>query len=192
MRQHLCVTLAVSLGLALANCTQVPRQQVPAEATKGVGTVNWPSEETTSRFVGLIGTKAQHAPPYLGVPETNFYCLRSFVDRQTAETRHQLYVSDSYSGAERRWGAARDEAGHTLRFVEISRNQITCDAGCSYAEEFAADIPENELRASLHGLKIIFTDSSGAEKTITVSGSQITAQLAAIDARQNPPSSAPR
>ena len=192
MRQHLCVTLAVSLGLALANCTQVPRQQVPAEATKGVGTVNWPSEETTSRFVGLIGTKAQHAPPYLGVPETNFYCLRSFVDRQTAETRHQLYVSDSYSGAERRWGAARDEAGHTLRFVEISRNQITCDAGCSYAEEFAADIPEHELRASLHGLKIIFTDSSGAEKTITVSGGQITAQLAAIDARQNPPSSAPR
>lgn len=154
--------------------------------------MNWPSEDSTSRFVGLIGTKAQHAPPFLGVPETNFYCLRSFVDRQTGETRHQLYVSDSYSGAERRWGAARDEAGHALRFVEISRNQITCDAGCSYAEEFAADIPENELRANPRGLKIIFTDSSGAEKTITVSGSQITAQLAAIDARQNPPSAAPK
>jgi len=192
MRGHLHGALAASLGLALANCATAPRQQVPAEATKGVGTVNWPSEDTTSRFVGLVGTKAQHAPPYLGVPETNFYCLRSFVDRQTGETRHQLYVSDSYSGAERRWGAARDEAGHTLRFVEISRNQITCDAGCSYAEEFAADIPENELRASPRGLKIIFTDSSGAEKTITVSGSQITAQLAAIDARQHLSSSAPR
>lgn len=192
MWRHLRCALTALLGLALANCAQAPRQQVPAEATKGVGTVNWPSEDTTSRFVGLIGTKAQHAPPFLGVPETNFYCLRSFVDRQTGKTRHQVYVSDSYSGAERRWGTARDEAGHALRFVAISRNQITCDAGCSYAEEFAADIPENELRANPRDLKIIFTDSSGAEKTITVSGSQITAQLAAIDARQNPPSAAPK
>lgn len=184
MRQHLHRALAALLGLVLANCTQAPRQQVPAEAARGVGTVDWPSDDTTLRFVGLIGAKAQHAPLFLGVPETNFYCLRSFVDRQTGETRHQLYVSDSYSGAERRWGSARDEAGHALRFVEISRDQITCDTGCSYAEEFAAEIPENELRANPHGLKIIFTDSSGAEKTIAVSGSQITAQLAAMDGRQ--------
>ncbi|MBV9814224.1 MAG: hypothetical protein JO229_00575, partial [Alphaproteobacteria bacterium] len=140
MRRYLHSTFAALLGLALTNCAQSPQQQVSVGATKGVGTVNWPSEDTPSRFVGLIGMKAQHAPPFLGVPETNFYCLRSFVDRQTGETRHQLYVSDSYSGAERRWSAARDETGHALRFVEISRNQITCDVGCSYAEEFAADI----------------------------------------------------
>ena len=185
MRRCLHGALVALLGLALANCAQVPRQQASTEPAKGVGAVSWQSGDTTSRFVGLIGTKAQHAPPFLGVPETNFYCLRSFVDRQTGETRHQLYVSDSYSGAERRWGAARDEAGHTLRFIEISRNQITCDAGCSYAEEFAADIPEYELRANPHGLKVIFTDGSGAEKTIAISGSQITAQLAAIDGRQS-------
>jgi len=185
MKRYLHSTFAALLGLALANCAQSPQQQVSAGATKGVGTVNWPSEDTTSRFVGLIGMKAQHAPPFLGVPETNFYCLRSFVDRQTGETRHQLYVSDSYSGAERRWSAARDETGHALRFVEISRNQITCDAGCSYAEEFAADIPENELRANPQGLKVTFTDSAGAEKIIIISGSQIAAQLAAIDGRQS-------
>ncbi|MBV9198281.1 MAG: hypothetical protein JOY83_00825 [Alphaproteobacteria bacterium] len=192
MRRYLHSTFATLLGLALANCAQSPQQQVSVGATKGVGTVNWPSEDTPSRFVGLISMKAQHAPPFLGVPETNFYCLRSFVDRQTGETRHQLYVSDSYSGAERRWSAARDETGHALRFVEISRNQITCDVGCSYAEEFAADIPENELRANPQGLKVTFTDSSGAEKTIIISGSQIAAQLAAIDGRQSltsPPAS---
>ena len=27
-------------------------------------------------------------------------------------------------------------------------NEITCSGGCSYAEEFAADLPEAELRAS--------------------------------------------
>jgi hypothetical protein len=120
------------------------------------------------------------------VPETNFYCLRSFLDRQTGETRHQLYVSDSYSGPERHWDAARDGGGRTLRVLEITRHQITCDGGCAYTEEFAADIPESELRANPNGLKVTFGAQSGADKTIAISGSQITAQLAAVDAVHNP------
>jgi hypothetical protein len=179
--------------LELAGCTQPPPVHAPVQpGAHAEGVASTPGD-ANSRFVGLIGTKVQHAPPFLGVPETNFYCLRSFIDRQTGETRHQLYVSDSYAGAERRWDAAHDGGGHALRFVEVSRHQITCDGGCSYAEEFAADIPESELRTNSHGLKIIFTDSSGAEKTIAVSGSQVTAQLAAIDGRQRltPPPAPP-
>jgi hypothetical protein len=150
-------------------------------------------EDPSSRFIGVIGTRAQHAPLFLGVPETNFYCLRSFVDRRTGETEHQLYVSDSYSGTERRWNAARDGAGRPLRFIEVSRNEITCDGGCLFAEEFAANIPESELRASPEGLTVIFTAGSGAEKRIVVSGAQISAQLEALEARRNPmqPVSAP-
>ena len=175
--------LAASLGLALAACAQPPPPEAPAQPSAAA--VAPAREDAPSRFVGLIGTRAQHAPPFLGVPETNFYCLRSFLDRQTGETRHQLYVSDSYSGTERRWDAARDGRGRGLRFVEISRDQITCDGGCSYVEEFAADIPESELRANPQGLKVTFAAQSGTEKTITVSGSQITAQLAAVDAVHN-------
>jgi hypothetical protein len=169
--------------LALAACAQVPPPETPAQPTAAA--VAPARGDIPSRFVGLIGTKAQHAPPFLGVPETNFYCLRSFLDRQTGETRHQLYVSDSYSGPERRWDAARDGGGRPLRFLEITRHQITCDGGCSYTEEFAADIPESELRANSNGLKVAFSAQSGAEKTITVSGSQISAQLAAMDAVHN-------
>ncbi|HMD63715.1 MAG TPA: hypothetical protein VKF83_07060 [Stellaceae bacterium] len=180
---------AASLGLALAACAQLPPPGAPAQPSAGA--VAPARDDTISRFVGLIGTRAQHAPPFLGVPETNFYCLRSFVDRQTGETRHQLYVSDSYSGAEQHWDAARDGAGRTLRFVEISRDQITCDGGCSYAEEFAADIPESELRANPQGLEVIFTARSGAEKTIPVSGSQIAAQIAATNAAHSPEQPAP-
>jgi hypothetical protein len=178
--------LAASLGLALAACAQAPVQPKAAATAPA-------REEAPSRFVGLIGTRAQHAPPFLGVPETNFYCLRSFLDRQTGETRHQLYVSDSYSGPERHWDAARDNAGHALRFLEVTRHQITCDGGCSYVEEFAADIPERELRANPNGLKVTFGAQSGADKTISVSGSQITAQLAAVDAVHKPagPTAAP-
>src|SRR5580700_744453 len=178
-----CV-LGASLGLALAACAQAPPPEPPAQPSAAA--VAPARGDIPSRFVGLIGTRAQHAPPFLGVPETNFYCLRSFLDRQTGETRHQLYVSDSYSGAERHWDAARDGGGRTLRVLEITRHQITCDGGCAYTEEFAADIPESELRANPSGLKVTFGAQSGADKTITIGGNQITAQLAAVDAVHNP------
>jgi hypothetical protein len=180
--------LTTSLGLALAACAQPPPPQAPAQPSAAA--VAPARGDIPSRFVGLIGTRAQHAPPFLGVPETNFYCLRSFLDRQTSETRHQLYVSDSYSGPERHWDGAHDGAGRALRFLEITRHQITCDGGCSYTEEFAADIPESELRANPNGLNVTFAAQSAAEKTITISGSQITAQLAAVNAVHNPAVSA--
>jgi hypothetical protein len=172
--------LAVLLTAALTACAH------PQPSAESGATVVAAREDATPRFIGVIGARAQHAPLFLGVPETNFYCLRSFVDRRTGETEHQLYVSDSYYGKERRWDAARDGAGRSLRFVEIGREEITCDGGCSYAEEFAASIPESELRANPRDLTVTFTARSGAEKTISLSGSQIRAQLAAVDVRRNP------
>jgi len=174
--------LAVLLGSALAACAQLPPTQDPARPGAAAGAAR---ETATPRFIGIIGTRAQHAPPFLGVPQTNFFCLRSFVDSQTGETQHQLYVSDSYSGAERRWKEARNDAGHPLRFIEIGRNEITCDGGCSYLEEFAAAIPESELRASPQGLTVVFLAASGTEKRISVSAAQISAQLAAVNDGRN-------
>jgi hypothetical protein len=176
---------ALLLGAALAACAQPTPPEAPAQSG-GADAHATAVDDSSPRFIGVIGARAQHDPPFLGVPETNFYCLRSFVDRQTGETRHQLYVSDSYPGTERHWNAARDGAGHPLRFLEISQHEITCEGGCSYTEEFAANLPENELRANPQGLRVTFTDRSGDEKTIDVSGGQITAQLAAVDARLNP------
>jgi hypothetical protein len=181
LRRRLAAPLLVA---ALAACAQSPPPENPAPPSDAAPTAAG-HPDALPRFIGVIGTKAQHAPPFLGVPETNFYCLRSFVDRRTGETRHQLYVSDSYAGAERHWNAARDAQGSPLRFVEISRHEITCANGCSYVEEFAADLPERELRAHPQGLSVTFTAGSGAEKTITVSAKQIAQQLAAVDARRN-------
>jgi hypothetical protein len=140
--------------------------------------------QPSPRFVGLVGRRFQHSPPFLGVSDTNYFCLRSFVDRRNGDAVHQLYVADSYSGAKRDWNAAHDPAGNALKFVRISRNEISCDGGCSYAEEFAADLPEDELRASPEGLQVTFTARSGAKKTIYIPGAQITAQLAAVDAER--------
>src|SRR6516162_7968814 len=185
MRRVWGSAVALALSSALAACAS--GGAAPAHSDATTSDAGAPSlDDKSPRFIGVIGTKAQHAPPFLGVPETNFYCLRSFLDRKTGATQHQLYVSDSYFGTERRWNAARDGTGHPLRFIEIGRNEITCEGGCSYLEEFAAVIPESELRSSPQGLKITFTDRSAAEKTIAVSGNQITSQLAAVDARRNP------
>jgi hypothetical protein len=124
----------------------------------------------------------QHDPPFLGVPYTNFYCLRSFLDRQTGETAHQLYVADSYFGAERGWDGARDAAGNALPFTSIATNKIACDNGCSYAEEFAATIPAAALQASPDGMAVTFTARSGATMTIALSGEAIANQLTVVDA----------
>lgn len=175
--------VTILLSMVLIACAQVRPPEGPAQP----GAVAAPAPEDPSpRFIGVIGTRDQHAPPFLGVPETNFYCLRSFVDRQTGETQHQLYVSDSYFGTERRWNAARDGTGHPLRFIEIGRNEITCEEGCSYLEEFAATLPESELRANPQGMAVIFFSATGDQKRILLSDAQISAQLAAIDANHNP------
>jgi hypothetical protein len=139
------------------------------------------SNEQGGRFIGLTGPQRQHAEPFLGVPGTNFYTLRTWIDRQSGETVHQLYVSDSYAGTPRDWNAARDAQGRPLRFVPIGRNEITCQPSCSYVEEFAAAIPEPELRNAVGGMTVTFNARSGAAKTIAVPGELIKSQLTGLD-----------
>ena len=172
---------ALCLSAALTACTQL---------TPGSGAarpVVLAREDLAPGYIGFIGPKAQHASPFLDTPGTNFYCLRSFLDRRTGEATHQLYVSDSYFGAERGWNAARDSNGTQLPFVPVSRDELACDDRCSYVEEFAATLPGKELRANAEGLAITFVAPSGDEKKFLISGDWIAAQLAAVDARRNPP-----
>ena len=173
MPRHLPAVLAL---LLLAACETAPAatQAQPGNAVKA-------SVAQGGRFIVLAGPISQHAPPYLGVPSTNFYLLRSFIDTRNGATTYQLYVEDSYPGAERVWNAARLATGEPLRFVPISKNEITCELGCSYAEEFAAALPEPLLRANPQGLTVMFAARSGAQKAIAVSGDVVAKQLAAVD-----------
>ncbi len=176
---------AAALALALAACAH---QGPLTEATAGVTA----REDLTRRFVIFIGARSQHAPPFLDTPGTNFYCLRSFLDRNTGAASYQVYVSDSYLGAERGWDGAHDGTGAALGFAHISTDEITCDGGCSYAEEFAAVIPESELRASPQGLSVTFTAPAGEQMTVALTGAQIAAQLAAMAAgRRDAPAASP-
>jgi len=163
-------------AMALAGCGDLAGILPTAQPANAVTR----SQEQGGRFVTLAGPRLQHAEPFLGVADTNFYLLRSMIDTRTGEIAHQLYVEDSYFGAERGWNAARDASGQPLRFIAIGKNQITCETGCSYAEEFAAALPEALLRASPQGLTVVFTARSGAEKRIAVPGELVARQVAAV------------
>ena len=161
--------------LLLAGCataTAPPPAAAPDAVTR--------STEQNGRFIAFVGPRRQHAEPFLGVPATNFYALRSWIDTRNGEVAYQLYVEDSYFGTERNWEAARAAAGQKLKFVEISKNEITCESNCSYAEEFGAELPEALLRASGNGLSVIFTAKLGLQKTIAVPPELIAKQLAAV------------
>lgn len=174
--------LALLAALGLAGCT-----------TEGVGpppsilpTADAVTRSTlqNGRFIELIGPRRQFAAPFLGVPGTNYYTLRSWIDTRNGDQRTQLYVEDSYVGAKRGYTTAHNGDGADVKFVAISENEIGCEQGCSYAEEFAADLPPPLLDANRQGLTIVFAAKSGPELTIAVPGDLIEKQLAALAAAQ--------
>lgn len=172
--------LAAAVALALAGCAA--SSGIPAPAAPPADGITQTTEQD-GKFLALTGPKTQHAEPFLGIAGTNFWTLRSWVDRRNGETTHQLYVTESYIGAERKWNEAQDAAGKPLRFIAISRNEIVCESGqCSYVEEFAAAIPEEALRANPTGLTVFFRAVAGTSMAIPIPGPQIARQLAAVDA----------
>jgi hypothetical protein len=190
MKTPIALLAASVLLSACAAVPSTPPSSTPATSGQ-LATAVARSVEQGGRFIALVGPRRQHAEPFLGVPGTNFYALRSMIDTRTGETAHQLFVADSYFGAERDWEAARDAQGHKLRFIAISKNEITCDNGCSYAEEFAATLPETLLRAGPQGLAVSFIAHSGADKAVAVSGDLVANQLNAVaEARAGLPTAA--
>jgi len=195
------VAASALLALALGACASQPEEKLaaPSGADQVVLT-----RQQGGKFLAFVGPKLQHSPPFLGVGGTNYYCLRSWLDTRNGEAAHQVYVSDSYFGAPRRWDGAHDADGKDLRFISISRNEIDCDQGCSYFDEFAAALPEELLRAHrTAGLTVTFTAGAGQTLTVAVPARQIAEELTALDttrtalaantapAQQTPPASAP-
>jgi len=174
-RPALAVLAAISLS-ACAGIGAPPAAERPNAALNAVQV----SQQQGGRFIVLAGPKRRHAEPYLGIASTNFDLLRSFIDTRNGGIAHQLYVQDSYGGPTRNWNAARLATGQSLRFLPITVSEVTCENGCSYAEEFAAALPEPLLRASPQGLAVVFTSRSGNEKTIVVPPDLIAQQLAAV------------
>ncbi|MGA8401048.1 MAG: hypothetical protein WB697_14250 [Stellaceae bacterium] len=178
MIKHLAASAL--LALALGGCTAFnPEEKLPPQPqAPGVEL----TKEQGGRFIAFVGPKQQHTARFLDVDDTNFFCLRSWLDNKTGETAQQLYVEDSYYGGPYLWNGVYDTTNAKLKFIPISRNQITCDQGCSYADEFAAELPADYLRAHRNGFAVTFTSSTGKTLGVDVSPALVTAQLDAVDA----------
>jgi hypothetical protein len=139
------------------------------------------TKQQGGRFIAFVGPRRQHTQEFLGVPDTNYFALRSWYDNKTAEAAHQLYIEDSYYGGPYTWDGVHDADGKALKFIPISRNQISCEQGCAYADEFAAELPEDYLRAHQSGLALTFTASDGKNLPVAVPGDLVVEELAAVD-----------
>src|SRR5258708_12028866 len=171
---------AVILGAALGGCSLMPNEKLPTQP--GADQVEM-SKEQGGKFLAFVGPKLQHTEAFLGVEDTNYFCLRSWLDTRSGEVAHQLYVEDSYYGAPYRWDGAHDADNKKLRFIAISRNEITCDQGCSYADQFAAALPEDVLRAHRDsGATATFPPQTGKTLAVTVPSRFIAEELTAVDA----------
>ena len=174
---------ALVLAWGLSACAVLhPEEKLPPQPT-GPGVEL--TKQQDGRFIAFVSQKRQHTEPFLGVDETNFFTLRSWYDNKTSEAAHQLYIEDSYYGGPFKWDGVHDADGKPLKFIPISRNMISCEEGCSYADEFAAELPEDYLRAHKGGLALIFTSSDGKNLPVNVPSDLITAQLNAVDAVRN-------
>lgn len=172
---------AAALLLALGGCAMLAPEPAALPPQKGAEGIEI-TKQQNGRFIAFVSPRLQHTEPFLGVAGTNFFALRSWLDTRTGEVAHQLYVADSYYGGPYRWDGAHDSDNKPLRFVAIGRNEIICEAGCSYFDEFAAVLPEDLLKAHQNGLSVTFTaNSNGKSLTIGVPGSFVAEELAAVD-----------
>ena len=175
---HKSIIAAACFALTLGGCANLlPRASTAPQRGAGVEI----TKQQDGRFIAFVSPRLQHSEPYLGVAGTNFFALRSWYDAKTGETAHQVYVSDSYQGGPYRWDGVHDLEKKALRFVTIARNEITCESGCSYFDEFAAAVPEDYLKAHASGLALTFTSKSGKSLAVAVPGNLIREQLAAVD-----------
>jgi hypothetical protein len=169
------------LAAALGGCSLLPLTSEKLPPQPGADQVEM-SKEQGGKFLAFVGPKLQHTQAFLDVEDTNYFCLRSWLDTRNGEVAHQVYVEDSYYGASYRWDGAHDADNKTLRFIPISRNEITCDLGCAYADEFAAALPEDLLRAHKDsGLTVTFTAATGKTLAVSVPGRLIAMELIAVD-----------
>jgi hypothetical protein len=168
-------------ALALGGCAMMqPEEKLPPPAQPEALGVEL-TKQQGGRFIAFVAPRQQHAEMFLGVSDTNFFTLRSWLDTRNNEAAHQLYVADSFFGGPFKWDAAIDQDKTTLRFVDISHNQISCEEGCSYADEFAAALPEDYLRAHRNGFTVTFSAKEGKTLSVTVPPTMVRAELAAVD-----------
>ena len=115
---------------------------------------------------------------------TRFWNLRSWINKQTLEVKHQLVVSIHYSGDWKFYEGASDDGANELKFTMIDRNAASCGgfSGCNLTEDVGAEVDDGLLRErALTGFQVKFVAKSGDSLIIDVTPAQIQSELLTIN-----------
>lgn len=151
-------TFTIALVLALAGCGTLYRERI---------------EILDSRYddeITVLGIER----PYDGLKvSSRTVFLRSFVEKATLATRHEVYLD----GYERRsWFAANDESATPLQCLAVAPRRGRSDDAVAFVEE-----PVLRNRR-LYGYGVKFFARDGATQIIRLTPEQIGAQIDAVDA----------
>ena len=106
------------------------------------------------------------------------WMLRTWIDKESRNVTHQLYLEISYSGSWRFYQSANDDEARSLPVVSIKRSVGSCFAGCSFDEVMGVEVTDELLRAkALTGFQIKVFAKSGDSLVIDVTPAQIQSQL---------------
>ena len=131
-----------------------------------------------SREVTINGAKL-YENPFGGTFRSWF--IRSFYNKETHITSHQLYLNISYFGSWAFYDIADDEDAKSLKLTNIDRNLEGCSGICSFNETVIVELDEAKLRAKVQtGYEIKISAKSGESFVIKISTEQIRAQFLSL------------
>lgn len=118
----------------------------------------------------------------IGLNNPSYHFLRSFVDKETGQRMHQVYVRLTYGADWRFYRGAQAVGGESLEFIEIDSDVDCYSYGCSYKESFGVTVDEDALIAAVNdGFTFKAVSKSGIDTIIEVTPEQISAQRTAIE-----------
>jgi hypothetical protein len=168
--------LAASLLLLLAACA-APQPHV---------TVN---DDQFSKQIEIFGW-GNYENPFGGIFRQ--WRLRSFVDKQTHQVTHQIYVELHYDDEYQYFISAADDTARSLVVLVLDRSSMCRSSDCTHFETIGVAIDDATLRArAAQGFRIKVSAQRGSEVIMTLSPTQIGLQLAAADRLIHLPAAAP-
>jgi hypothetical protein len=109
------------------------------------------------------------------------FFIRSWIDKESGNVIHQIYVFYSYSGQNWRfYQRANSQEAQPLELTEIDRDVNCYQYGCTYYETLGVMIADEYLRNHLNGFSIKISARSGHSFIIEVTPEQIKSQLIKI------------
>jgi len=144
--------------------------------------------------VNVLGDKFSKEIELQGIPlhdPTNgddlFWMLRSFVNPQTGETLHEIYVEWVYPGPSSGRYRAADDTARDLTLKVIKRD--SCPFGkCDRTDILAVLIDETTLRKRAQtGFQVKLFAQDGTSGILDIRPNMINAQLQAVDRILHPP-----